>query len=269
MKGMNPEGGEPTLSDQAEPYDGFAAVYDRIMSGVDYEGWADYIELLLQRFGCRPETVIDLACGTGSSALPFAARGYKVSAVDVSKAMLKRARSRAEAAGLQLDFYSMDLRALRLPRRFELALLFQDGLNYLLTEAELLQAFKGVWELLRPGGLFIFDLTRPSLRPQSEEFSQCWADEQDFSLIWESRFNKSAQIWEILITIFTAAGGGLYRKYQERHRERDYDPDLVKRLLEEAGFGILEMLPTFKQTPAGAGEPKLTFVAERQHSQPE
>lgn len=244
------------------PYDGFAAIYDRIMAGVDYEGWADYIESLLRRYDRKPCTIIDLACGTGSSAFPFAARGYGVGAADISESMLQVARTRAAASGLHVDFYRADLRALSLPGQYDLALLFQDGLNYLLKEEELMQAFSGVRDLIRPGGLFIFDLTRPSLRAQNEQFSVCWADDQDFSLIWESRYLGAVEIWEVLLTVFAAEGGGLYRKFQEHHRERDYPPELVSRLLEMSGFELLEILPTFKLSPAGSSEPKLTFAAE-------
>ncbi len=250
-------------ANEMKPYAGFAGLYDRIMGSVDYEGWADYIESLLQRLGRRPRSLIDLACGTGSSAIPFAARGYRVSAVDLSEAMLRVARSKSAAAGLQVDFYRMDLRELRLPEQYDLALLFQDGLNYLLTERELLRAFSGVREMLRPGELFIFDLTRPSLRAQSDQSSVCWADEPDYSLIWESNYDRATGNWEMLLTVFTAEKDGLYRKFQERHRERDYPPELVNRLLREAGFGLLEILPTFRLATAAGSEPKLTFVAER------
>ena len=245
------------------PYAGFAGIYDRIMAGVDYEGWADYIESLLKRFERKPRSLIDLACGTGSSALPFAARGYRISAVDSSEAMLQVGRSRAASAGLHVDFYPMDLRELCLPGEYDLALLFQDGLNYLLTEAELLQSFCGIRDHLGPDGLFIFDLTRPSLRTQDDQFSIYWADEPDFTLLWESRYVRSEQTWEILLIAFVEEKDGLYRKFQERHREKDYPPELVERLLHEAGFMILAMLPTFKQTEACGSEPKLTFITEK------
>ena len=261
MTGMGNENGAAPAREM-KPYAGFAAIYDRIMEGVDYESWADYIETLLQRFNRRPRSLVDLACGTGSSALPFAVRGYRVTAVDLSEAMLQVARAKSTAAGLQVDFRRMDLRELSLAGPYDLALLFQDGLNYLLAEQELLQAFSGVRKMLRPGGLFIFDLTRPSLRPHDGELSVCWADEADFTLIWESRYDKAAETWEILVTVFQLEDGGLYRKFQERHREKDYPPELVIRLLREAGFKLLEIYPTFRHTPATGNEPKLTFVAE-------
>lgn len=248
----------------AAPYEGFAAIYDQIMAGVDYEGWADYVESLLERHGFKPGSVLDLACGTGSSTLPFSARGYQAGGVDLSEAMLRAARDKAAAAGLAADFLRGDLRSLKLPGRYDLALLFQDGLNYLLSEKELSLAFSGVFDLLHPGGFFIFDLTRPSLRNQSGELSIYWADEKEYTLIWESRFDRAAETWELSLTVFIKEKEGLYRKIQEQHRERDYAPETVKELLNRAGFTPLGIYPTFRLHPAGGSEPKLTLVARRE-----
>lgn len=246
-----------------EPYRGYAAIYDRIMVGVDYEGWVDYIEAILRPFGRMPSAVVDLACGTGSSTLPFAARGYRVTGIDLSPPMLELARSKAEAAGLPVDFKQMDLRSLSLPERFEMAVLFQDGLNYLLTENELRQAFIGVRNLLQPEGFFIFDLTRPSLRNQSEALSIYWAEEEGFTLIWESRYHRETETWALFLTVFISETEGLYRKYQERHQEKDYSSETVEKLLAEAGFALLQLHPTYRLEPARGSEAKLTFVARR------
>lgn len=246
-----------------EPYTGFAAIYDRIMIGVDYEGWADYIESLLQEFGLRPSAVVDLACGTGSSTLPFAARGYRVSGIDLSGPMLELAQAKAAAAALPVEFHRMDLRALELTQRFDLAVLFQDGLNYLLTDEELLQAFTGVRALLLPGGFFIFDLTRPSLRNSSEQPSVYWHEEEGFTLVWESRYRRETATWALFLTVFISETGGLYRKYREQHREKDHPPETVEKLLAEAGLTLLGVHPTYRLDPAWDGEAKLTFVARR------
>lgn len=133
------------------------------MCGVDYENGADYVEQLLNRFGKKPRLLVDLACVTGSSTLPFAARGYRVGAMDSSEALLQRARLKAKQADLTLKFYLSDLRSFCFGERYDLALLFQEGLNYLLSEAELAEALRRVYDLLLPGGAFIFDLTRPAL----------------------------------------------------------------------------------------------------------
>lgn len=246
-----------------EPYASFAEIYDQIMGGVDYEAWADYVELLLQRFAKNPRTIVDLACGTGSSALPFAERGYRVYGVDLSTAMLEKARHKAEKSGLNIGFYKGDLRKLQFPEKFELALLFQDGLNYLLNEDDLTRAFKEINKIIKPGSLFIFDLTRPKLRWKNEQSSIQFADLEDYTLIWESSFCEQENIWSISLIGFHRSGRGLFRKFEETHKEKDYSPTIVATLLEKCGFTLLGLYPSFSlETPQG-NESKLTFIAEK------
>ncbi len=255
----------PAAADRSgvsDPYSRFAEIYDRLMCGVDYECWADYVEQLLRRFGKKPGSLVDLACGTGSSALPFAARGYRVGAMDSSETMLRQARLKAKQAQLPVQFYLSDLRFFSPAECYDLALLFQDGLNYLLSEAELAEALRRVYDLLLPGGLFIFDLTRPSLRGGDEKRSVSWADDTDYTLIWESFYNHTEAIWEVALTgFYREEAGAAYRKFQERHREKDFEPKRVLSLLAETGFTLLGLHPSFSLDPAGGSEPKLTFAA--------
>jgi len=64
-------------------------------------------EQIVVRLGLEPSaTVIDMGCGTGAFALHAAERYRKIYAVDVSKAMLGRARRKAKRAGLNnLEFH--------------------------------------------------------------------------------------------------------------------------------------------------------------------
>lgn len=55
----------------------------------------------------------------------------------------------------------------------------------------------------------------------------------------------------------------VYRKFQERHREKDFEPKRVRHLLAEAGFTLLGLYPSFSLDPAGGGEAKLTFAVEK------
>lgn len=248
---------------EREPYAGLAEIYDLLMSAVDYEAWADYVEALMEHFDCRPRRLVDLACGTGGSAFPFAARGYCVDAVDLSAAMLKKARAGAGRRGLRIKFYRQDLRALRLPRSYDAALLFQDGLNYLLSDEELAAAIAAVQGALVPGGFFVFDLTRPGLRAGGGKGGASWADGADFTLLWESGYDAETALWEIELLAFRRLKNGLYRKFRESHREKDYPPELVEKLLRQAGFSLRGVFPTFTFEPASGGEPKLTFAAQK------
>ncbi len=246
----------------ADPYSGLAAIYDTLMQGVDYEAWADYVETLIARYGSRPLSLVDLACGTGSSTLPFAGRGYHAVGVDRSAAMLQRARNKARARNVTARFYRRDLRNLNLPHCFDLALLFQDGLNYLLEESDLAAAFRETAFFLAPGGMFIFDLCRPGKQAAGGDGAS-WAEEDEFTLLWEICYRHERGLWEAVAIAFVRGEDGLYRRFCERHFERDYEPALVKKLLVETGFSVQACHPSFSLEPARGEEPKLTFVAKK------
>lgn len=251
------------MTNNSEPYENFAEIYDQIMCSVDYEAWADYIEELLNRFSRKPVSIIDLACGTGSSTLPFARRGYKVAGVDLSSAMLDQARRKTVRNKLAVPFYEQDLSQLSLPEKYDLALLFQDGFNYLLSDRQLSRAIEQVYRTLNPASLFIFDLTQPRLRSGSDQNRVCFADQDDFALILESNYSSQEDLWSARLTVFQQAASGLYKKYQEAHQEKDHNPDRVIKLLEETGFSMLGLYPSFSLKPARGSEPKLTFVAKK------
>lgn len=59
--------------------------------------------------------VLDVACGTGNTAIPAARAGARVVGVDIAPNSLEQARQRAAAEGLKVDFEEGDAEALRFP----------------------------------------------------------------------------------------------------------------------------------------------------------
>ncbi len=56
---------------------------------------------------------IDLGCGTGSNAVFLAQHGFDVTGVDFAEAAIDKARAKADAAGVRVDFIIDDLTSLR------------------------------------------------------------------------------------------------------------------------------------------------------------
>jgi SAM-dependent methyltransferase len=73
------------------------------------------------------ERVIDVGCGTGRHAVPLAARGLRVTGVDLSPAMLARARDRAESAGVEVELIEADARDLPRMGPFDAAICLCEG----------------------------------------------------------------------------------------------------------------------------------------------
>src|SRR5687767_12010702 len=61
------------------------------------------------------QRVLDVACGSGNTALVAARRYCEVTGVDYVPALLERGRSRATAEGVSVDFRAGDAQALPFP----------------------------------------------------------------------------------------------------------------------------------------------------------
>jgi 2-polyprenyl-3-methyl-5-hydroxy-6-metoxy-1,4-benzoquinol methylase len=55
-----------------------------------------------------PSTVLDIGCGTGSLTVLLASLGYKVTGVDLSPAMIVRAKAKTITKGFEVEFHIMD-----------------------------------------------------------------------------------------------------------------------------------------------------------------
>ena len=101
-------------------YEGLAQIYDMMMLGVDYEGWADYILEAAATAGVKPQSALDLACGTGSTTIPLAKRGLAMSAVDLAPAMLDIARAKTAEANLAINYYEKNMLDMGFQREFDM-----------------------------------------------------------------------------------------------------------------------------------------------------
>src|SRR3954452_15669746 len=137
-------------------YELLAPFYDSYTREYGHQRWLDNLEAIAIGHGLRGNRLLDVGCGTGKSFLPMLARGYEVSGCDISAAVVERA---GEAAGGESSLPVADARALPVLGRFDLVTSLDDALNYVVSDAELGMAFAGVAQNLRPGGLFVFDLT--------------------------------------------------------------------------------------------------------------
>src|SRR5215472_2235107 len=69
-------------------------------------------EIFVGRLGIQPGLkVLDVACGTGNTAIPAARTGAEVVGVDIAPNSLEQARKRAAAEGLAVRFVEGDAEA--------------------------------------------------------------------------------------------------------------------------------------------------------------
>ena len=142
-------------------YQDFAEIYDALMNDVDYESWAEHYTRLLSIFGIRGGKICECACGTGGLTLPLRRRGFQMTGVDLSREMLWQAAQKARKNGMNIPFVQQDMRSLNLHKPVDAVIATCDGVNYLMTEEDLLSFFRAAKRAIRPGGALIYDVSTP------------------------------------------------------------------------------------------------------------
>jgi SAM-dependent methyltransferase len=220
-------------------YDAFAPFYDEFTAHHDYADWCATIERLARAAGLRGTRLLDVACGTGKSFLPFLERGWSVTACDVSARMLERAA--AKAAG-RATLAVHDMRRLPVLGAFDLVLCLDDAMNYLLGEDELRGSVAGLAANLAAGGVLAFDAN--TLRAYRSFFATTTVVRSPRRfLAWEGRADPAfgpGEIAEAELTAFEHAGAG-WTRTGSAHRQRHHPEELIRAALAAAGLDAVQV----------------------------
>ena len=223
-------------------YGDYARVYDSIGQSSFSLGMVDFVTAELARTGIGEGRLVDLACGTGSAAIDLARRGFSVTGVDSSPAMLREARRKAREAGIAASFLEMDMRYFALDDEVDVATCLYDSLNYLLRVSEVASVIERVGRALRPGGVFVFDFNTPYQYERLDGRDVVTAERDDLFGVYRHRYDGVSRLNEVLMTFFQREGG-LYRRWEERHVQRAYAPDEMRQAATSGGFIVLRAVP--------------------------
>lgn len=127
-----------------------------------YEDWDAAIqaqgellgEIIRQEWGSSAQRLLDVSCGIGTQSLALAARGFAVTASDLSPDAVKRARREAQTRHLEIQFSVCDMRDANTHHGNGFDVVFSAGnsLPHLLNDAEILKALQAMYACSRPGG---------------------------------------------------------------------------------------------------------------------
>jgi len=231
-------------------YDRIATIYDPWSRSVT-EDVGFYVDQALASGG----PVVELAVGTGRIAVHIAEAGIRVIGVDSSSEMLAVARAAAESAGVAglVDLRVGDLRDPPVSERVPLAICPFRSLLHMEMEGEKLRALRAARELLEPEGRYVFDVFAPS-REDIEETHGRWL-EREPGIFERADWDEASRTLSLSVRSGDAqATFGLHWLSA---------PEWL-RLLDEAGFDVLELYGWFDSRPFD-GEEDMVFVCRNRN----
>lgn len=244
-------------------YDALAASYDGLMADGVYRRRADYLVKLFQKSAIPVRTVLDLACGTGTMTCLLTERGYEMIAVDASEDMLAAAREKA--AGLIGEpplFLHQQMQRLDLYDTVDAAICCLDSINYLTSPRDLRRTLERLRLFISPGGLLIFDVN--SAHKLRGLDGQVFLDEtEDVYCVWRTEFERRNSICTYYMDLFSRQPDGGWRRDLEIHRERAYEVEELRTLLEQTGFYEIRTYGDCRLRPPREEEERIYFSAVR------
>ena len=220
-------------------YDIFLEYYDRIVRSTN-NPLEDEVEFLVE--DCikqhKPETktILETACGTWEVARELISRKHKVTGLDISEKMLKKAEENIDKKNLVLaDMTNFDL-----DKTFDAVLCNYNSICHLLKWEQWQAFFKMTSNHLEKDWLFVFDInTLFEFDSITSDFAQFYNFDDDTVCL---EMEKKDWIYEWLVKIFKKSSEGKFDLIEEVVRENSFPINKIKKELKEQGFKILEMI---------------------------
>ena len=243
-------------------YSFLAGCYDNLTYDVGYTAWADYIEKHFQKRGLPGNTVLDLACGTGTMTWILTGRGYEMIGVDASEEMLAAAMEKTGCVeGIAPIFLHQSMPKLDLYGTVDAAICCLDSLNYLTNPKDVQRTFERLRLFIAPGGVLIFDIN--TVEKLAALDGQVFLDEtEDTYCVWRPEYRRG--LCTYYMDLFQLQEDGSWERSFELHKERAYTVEELTTWLQAAGFGQIRTYGDMKMRAPAEGEQRIYFSCIRE-----
>lgn len=238
----------------AEAYTGIAPYYDYLLQHVDYQEWYDYLRTIMQSYVPDPKIIVELGCGTGRFGAKFSNDGFTIFGIDRSLEMLQVARTRCY---FNFRAFCADIRNFALARRADFIFAVHDTLNYQITNADMRGVFRSVRRSLKPGGIFLFDVTTEYNIYENFDGKIKHFETRGASIEWSNLYDKKKKHISSLMTVKKGS-----RISSEEHLQRIYSIEEIQRLLEIEGFHLDRMYGDYTFLPPKRDTIMINFIAK-------
>ena len=185
------------------------------------------------------DRILDLGCGPGLYSVRLAARGMKVTGVDISQRSLDYAIAQSKEKGLDIEFRLINFFDIDYLQKFDAVIQTNGELNTFSDEKrDRLLAL--LHRALKPGGLLIFDVTTRNTRVKYGEKNGWYTADGGFwrpdkHLVLTQGYDYPEEnAWLNQYIIIDSDSVKTYNIWFH-----DYDLDTIRQVLQNAGFELI------------------------------
>ncbi|MBD3345593.1 MAG: methyltransferase domain-containing protein [Chitinivibrionales bacterium] len=235
-------------------YTGLAPIYDRVMIHVRYEQWVGLITRIVKKYLSRtPITVFEIGGGTAVLGKMLIDKGFAYTGSDISTSMCFEAKKKVGR------FIVADGRLLPVKSGFDMVLFLYDGINYLMNLDDYTRLFSETWNILKPFGLFLFDITTFT---NSIHYFNDYYDHEDLGEYFYSRhsyYQESDHTQHNDFTIYRRHNNSTPdEKMNEYHTQKLFHPEEISARIPKDKFDLIGIWD-------GYGFKKYSDTSERIH----
>jgi len=242
-------------------YSTLARVYDSFAYDFDYDAWTAWYEGLIKLNNPAAKEICDCGCGTGSISVRLARKGYRLTGIDLSEDMLLEAQKKARLAGVRIPFIRQDMRKLTMGHPVDAVICACDGVNYLLTEADVKAFLRSAATSLKPSGVLAFDISNMAKLNDNGLYAE---DMDNQSYIWKNEYDTEKQLLTMRLSLFIRQKDGSYKKHTEEHIQKAHTVDKITGLLSQSGFGSIRVYGSDEGETEGPGGKRVYFTAVKE-----
>ncbi len=216
-------------------------------------------------------TIIDLACGTGRTAIPLADLGFSVVGIDIQESMLKKASEKAAKQNVSINWLKKNLTSFNLMEKSPLMYMAGNSFQHFLTNKDQDNLLKCVTASLQEGGYFIFDTRFPCkeelLQPATEEYWKTYQEEKSglaVQLSTISNYDEISQIQHyVTIRKFFHENGKVQRENRTNVHLRYVYPQELNRLLTSHKLEVVAVYEDWDKTPLKNGSQNMVCICRK------
>lgn len=197
-------------------------------------GWNYYPEIFgqqlliwLQRRNFKPQSSMDLACGTGILCQILHGSGICAAGMDFSSGMIEIAKQ----GNPRIHYEVADMITFCPDTQYDLVTCTGDALNHIRHLSDVERIFRNVYRYTAPGGYFVFDILNENEVSTSEPFEM---DFDEKTRVWFQMTQPEVDQVNLKVRVFE---NGQFQ-FEENIRETVHDPRAICELLEKSGFTV-------------------------------